>query len=236
MRLNKFLALAGLGSRRVCDDIIAAGRVSVNGKPVINQIGIDIDMGQDVVVVDNKPIKVVEPYVYYMLHKPLSTITSVHDENNRKTVLEYIPEYKGRLFPVGRLDYNTSGLLVLTNDGEVAQKLLHPKFEIEKTYLVTIRHKLTSRQLTILSKGIDLGDFVTKPAQLKLVSSNQFTAIYSITIHEGKNRQIRRMFAAIGVGVLGLKRVKFGKLELGSLSYGHYRRLSKLEIEYLLSI
>ncbi len=235
MRLNKFLALAGVGSRRVCDEIIAAGRVRVNAKPV-SKMGVDVILGQDVVTVDNKPVKVLDPYVYYMLHKPLSTITSVHDENNRKTVIEYIPEFAGRLFPVGRLDYNTSGLLVLTNDGEIAQKLLHPKFEIEKVYMVTIRHKLTPQQLELLSNGVDLGDFVTKPAKLKLVSSTQFTSVYSITIHEGKNRQIRRMFAAIGINVLGLKRIKFGKLELNDLKYGQYRKLTKAEIEYLLSI
>ena len=235
MRLNKFLALAGVGSRRVCDKIIAEGRVYVNAKPV-KKMGTDIVIGQDMVTVDYKLVKYTEPYVYFMLHKPLSTITSVHDQNNRKTVVDYIPEYAGRLFPVGRLDYNTSGLLVLTNNGSVAQKLLHPKFEVDKVYHVTIKSKLNSDQIAILSKGVDLGDFVTKPAQIKLVSATAYNSVYAITIHEGKNRQVRRMFAAIGINVLGLKRVKFGNLVLGDLPYGKYRSLTQDEIDYLLSI
>ncbi len=231
MRLNKFLALSGVGSRRTCDEIIAAGRVRVNAK-IVRKMGIDVVHGRDFVTVDNKAVSPIT-YEYYMLNKPLNTITAVADDN-KKTIMEAI-DSEERLFPVGRLDYNTTGLLVLTNNGEVAQKLMHPKYKIEKEYLATVKEPLSVKELKAFASGLDLGDFITQPAKITLVKKGQNT-IYSVIIHEGKNRQIRRMFAALGHTVLALKRIKFGKLTLGDLKSGEMRNLTQPEIDYLLSL
>ena len=235
MRLNKFLALAGVGSRRTCDEIIASGRVRVNAK-IVRKMGIEVIEGQDIVALDNKTLTLSTQFDYYMLNKPLNTITSVRDQQSRKTVMECIPTKYGRLFPVGRLDYNTTGLLILTNNGSIAQKMMHPKYEIEKEYLATIRSSLSLKELKAFSTGLDLGDFVTKPAQISLYESKPKKYVYSVIIHEGKNRQVRRMFAAIGHEVLELKRVRFGKLVLGELKLGDIRPLKEHEKKYLLSL
>ena len=225
------MALSGVGSRRTCDEIIASGRVRVNTK-IVKKMGIEVVVGKDIVTLDNKAVAPIT-YEYYMLNKPLNTITAVADEN-KKTVMEGI-ENGDRLFPVGRLDYNTTGLLVLTNNGEVAQKLMHPKFKIEKEYIATVKDALSPKEMKAFAGGLDLGDFVSKPAKITLIGKGKvFT--YSVIIHEGKNRQIRRMFTAVGHSVISLKRIRFGKLTLGELKIGAIRNLTKTEIDYLLSL
>jgi len=234
MRLNKFLALAGVGSRRTCDEIIASGRVRINGN-IVRKMGVDV-AGNDMVTVDNKSITLSVSFEYYMLNKPLNTITSAKDQRSRKTVLDCVPTKYGRLFPVGRLDYNTTGLLILTNNGNAAQKLMHPSYGIEKEYLATVRTQLSAREHKAFTEGLDLGDFTSKPATLKLVSKSGEGYVYSVIIHEGKNRQVRRMFAAVGHEVLELKRIRFGKLVLGNLKLGEVRPLKSDEKKYLLSL
>ena len=235
MRLNKFMALSGVDSRRNCDKIITQGRVRVNAR-VVKKMGTIVDEYRDVVTVDNKPIRIKGDMVYIMLNKPLATVTTVKDPQHRRTVMDFLPDIKQRVYPVGRLDYNTSGLLLFTNDGDVAQKLIHPSFELNKTYLATINGELEQKQVEILRNGVDIGGFVTSPAKVEKKFSNNGQTTYSITIHEGKNRQIRRMFEAVGSKVVVLKRISFGKLELGDLEIGRTRMLTKEELEYITSL
>lgn len=232
MRLNKYLALAGVGSRRTCDEIIASGRVRVNAK-IVTKMGMEVVVGKDFVTADNTLVKPVT-YEYYMLNKPLNTLTAVADRN-RKTVMESVSTENGRLFPVGRLDYQTTGLLILTNNGAIAQKLMNPKYEVEKEYLATVNSSLSTREIRAFESGLDLVEFVTKPAKISLYSK-EGEIVYSVTIHEGKNRQVRRMFAAVGHTVLALKRIRYGKLTLGDLKPGESRSLTQTEIDYLLSL
>lgn len=235
MRLNKFMALAGVDSRRKCDEIIASGRVRINAR-VVKKLGTQVDVYNDLVTVDNKPIRLKGEFVYIMLNKPLGTVTTVHDPQHRRTVMDCLPKLDKRVFPVGRLDYNTSGLLLFTNDGDTAQKLIHPSFELEKKYLATIEGALTDEQINALRNGVDIGGFVTSPAGVEPVSRAHGQTTYEVVIHEGKNRQIRRMFEAVGSKVVVLKRISFGELSLGDLSIGHTRPLTKDEIKYITSL
>lgn len=235
MRLNKFMALSGVDSRRNCDVIITQGRVRVNAR-VVKKMGTQVDEYRDVVTVDNKPIRLKGEYVYIMLNKPVGTVTTVKDPQHRRTVMDCLPALKQRVYPVGRLDYNTSGLLLFTNDGDVAQKLIHPSFELNKTYLATITGELSENQVQMLRDGVDIGGFVTSPAKVEKKASAHGQTTYQVTIHEGKNRQIRRMFEAVGSKVVVLKRIAFGKLKLGSLEIGHTRPLTKEELEYITSL
>ncbi len=235
MRLNKFMASAGVASRRHCDEIIETGRVRVNGQ-VVKKLGVQVDPEKDIVSVDNTPVRLKNNFVYIMLNKPTGVVTTVHDPLGRRTVLNILPKTKVRIFPIGRLDYNTSGLLLLTNDGDTAQRVIHPSFALDKVYLVTVNHKLNEHQITRLRNGVDIGDFVTSPAKVVQKVEGRGEYVYEVTIHEGKNRQIRRMFDAIGSNVIGLKRVAIGKLSLGNLPIGKSRELTKTEVEYILKL
>ena len=231
MRLNKYIAHAGLASRRGADEVIAAGKVRINGT-VWNKPGYNVVEG-DVVEVDGERIEPVKKQVYIMLNKPKGFITTVSDEKGRPTVMDLVSDMEERVFPIGRLDYNTSGMLLLTNDGNLTYRLTHPKHEVQKTYRAKVAGVLSPERVALLRKGVNIGGFTTSPAEVTVIKQMERFAIVEIKIHEGKNRQIRKMFAVVGNKVLDLDRIAIGDLYLGHLMVGHYRKLTKEEIEYL---
>lgn len=232
MRINKFLAAAGVASRRECDKLIADGKVSVNGKSAA--LGLDVS-SDDEVFVDGKRV-VIQKDEYYILNKPKGYICSVSDDKGRKTVMDLMPANVGRIYPVGRLDYDSEGLLIMTTDGELAQKLTHPSNEVPKTYLVKIEGTLTEAALNPIRSGIEIDGYITKKCKAHIVETNKAYTKVQISITEGKNREIRKMFAAIGKEVMFLKRIKVGELTLRGLDRGAFRKLTKPEIEYLKSL
>lgn len=234
IRLQKFLAQAGVASRRKAEELIRLGRVSVNGVK-ITEMGYKVT-DSDRVELDGKHISIQGKKVYIMLNKPVGCVTTVKDQFGRLTVLDFVKEINERLYPVGRLDYDTSGLLLLTNDGEFTYILTHPKHEIEKTYLAEVLGYPTDEEISRLKKGVDIGGFITSPAQVKLVKEKKDASILEITIHEGKNRQVRKMCEAIGHPVKSLKRIRFGGLSLGGLEEGKWRYLEQEEVERLIII
>jgi 23S rRNA pseudouridine2605 synthase len=232
MRLQKFMAHCGVGSRRKCEEIIQAGRVYLNGKKV-TEMGILIDPKKDKVTLDSisgSPLKLQEEKAYILLNKPRGVITSAHDQFNRETVLDRIDWKGSRIYPVGRLDYDTEGLLILTNDGEFAFEMTHPKHQVEKEYHCVVKGTPSQEKLNQLIRGVDIGGFVTSPAKVKLYSKKENTSVIHIIIKEGKNRQVRRMFDAIGHPVVYLKRERLGNISLGSLKTGEWRRLTDSEV------
>lgn len=224
-RLQKYMAHAGIASRRKSEDIIQQGRVKVNGRSVTSP-GTKIDPVKDEVEVDGEVITR-EEKVYIILNKPTGYVTTVSDPHNRKTVLDLIENLEQRIYPVGRLDYDSSGLLLLTNDGQLTYKLTHPSHEIEKTYRVTVRSRIKDLELKKLEKGVKLEDGLTAPARVKLLSRREQKTVFNITIHEGRNRQIRRMTKYLGYEVQELKRIAIGNLQLNNLKEGEYRFLTK---------
>ena len=234
MRLNKYIAQAGICSRRKADELIANGNVKINGA-VMKEMGYDVASG-DEVIVNGKLIESEGRKVYVALNKPLGYITSMDDDRDRLTVAELVSDIPERLFPVGRLDYNTTGLLIMTNDGDMTYRLTHPKHEIYKTYVATVAGVMSDKRVAQLRKGVDIGGFVTSPAKVKVLRQNQRSAVVEIQIREGKNRQVRKMFAAVGNKVQSLERTAIGDLKLGRLMTGHYRKLTHQEIEYLRSL
>ena len=230
MRINQYIASAGITSRRKADDMIAEGRVRVNGKVLANP-GYHVQDG-DTVEVDGKRITPAQKKVYYLLNKPEGYVTSTADKEGRHLVTELVPD-SVRVFPVGRLDYNTSGLLILTNDGELANRLMHPSHGFAKKYLVRARGIVTLAEARRLENGIDIGGFVTSPAEVELIRHDRNSTVAEIIIHEGKNRQVRRMFKAIGHPVDELCRTGLGNLTIGRLAVGQCRKLSPAEVEYL---
>lgn len=235
MRLNRFMASCGVASRRHCDEIIEQGRVRINAK-VVKKLGVQVNPQTDIVVVDGKPIRLKGEMVYYMLNKPVGYITSVSDPQGRKTVMDLMPETNKRIYPVGRLDYNTSGLLLLTNDGDLAQKLMHPSYEFGKTYVATIKGDISEKELQQLRDGVNIGDFITSRATVEKLDTENGETRIKITIHEGKNRQVRRMFKAVNKTVVGLMRISLGRLMLNNLEVGKTRELTEEELSYLNSI
>lgn len=232
MRINKYLAACGVASRRECDKLIESGAVAINGKTAA--VGADVG-DDDTVTVNGSPVNV-KKNEYYLLNKPKGYICSVKDEKGRKTVLDLMPQGIGRIYPVGRLDYDSEGLIILTTDGELAQHLTHPSNEVPKTYLVKIEGTITEAGLNPIRSGMDIGGYVTKKCKAHIVETNrEYTKIH-VTITEGKNREIRKMFEAIGKEVTLLKRIKIGELTLRGLDRGAYRKLTKQEVAYLLSI
>jgi 23S rRNA pseudouridine2605 synthase len=231
MRLAKYLAHAGVASRRTSETLIVAGRVSVEGEIVTDPAR---DVGENSrVVVDGRPVAGAEPRVLYAVHKPVGVLSTARDTHGRPTVLELVPEQGLRLYPVGRLDADSSGLILLTNDGELANRLTHPSFEISKTYRATVGGgNVGEPALDALRRGIELDDGPTAPARVRRLKGN----LIELTIHEGRNRQVRRMCAAVGHPVLELSRVAFGPLRLDGLKTGAHRRLQAAEIERLRSL
>lgn len=230
MRINKYLADSGVASRRASDKLIEEGRVKVNGK--VCKLGDEVEL-DDVITVDGKEISLKTKWEYYIMNKPKGYVTTVKDDKGRKTVMDLLPQSAGRVYPVGRLDYDTEGLLILTSDGELANRLTHPRNEIPKTYLVRIEGKINENALSKLRGGVYLDGIKTKKANVKVIEENQnFTKLH-VTITEGKNRQVRRMFESVGINVDFLKRIKIGDLTLRGLDRGDVRKLSKEEVYYL---
>ncbi|WP_195571055.1 pseudouridine synthase [Paenibacillus sp. 1001270B_150601_E10] len=232
-RLQKILANAGVASRRKCEQYILEGKVQVNDK-VVNTLGVKADPDVDVITVNGRPIKQPEKIVI-ALYKPKGVITSMSDPEGRKTVKDYLKGVKTRVYPIGRLDYDTEGLLLLTNDGELANRLMHPKHHVGKMYLATVKGVPHGDNLDKLKKGIMLEDGLTQPAEVEYYDVNleKNEATISIIIYEGKNRQVRRMFEAIGHKVTLLKRVQFANITLQGLARGTHRRLTKSEVNEL---
>lgn len=231
-RLQKYLAHAGIGSRRSCEELIVQGKVKVNGQ-VVTALGTKIDPHKDVVQINGKTVQKKERKVYIVLNKPTGYVTTSKDPQGRPTVLDLIKEKETRIYPVGRLDFETEGLLLLTNDGELAYRLTHPKYKVKKVYHVLVKGVPEEKSLQILRKGVLLDDGMTQPAEVKVLKRGNNTALLELTIHEGKNRQVRRMCEAIKHPVIKLKRIKVGFLTLGSLPKGKYRELSVQEIRQL---
>ncbi len=230
-RLQKILAGAGVASRRKCEELILSGKVQVNGETVTT-LGTKADPDVDTITVDGKTIGV-EKKLYLVFNKPKGVITSASDPQGRKIVTDYLKGIDERVYPVGRLDYDTEGLLLLTNDGEFAHLLTHPKHHVPKTYLATVKGVPHGTALDKLKQGIMLEDGMTAPAEVEYhdLDTDGKSSTISITIHEGRNRQVRRMFEAISHPVIKLKRISFGELFLGNLKRGLYRHLTKDEIE-----
>ena len=231
MRLNKYIAHAGIASRRKADELTINGNVKINGL-TMREPGYNVKPG-DVVEVNGQRISGQEKMEYVLPNKPKGYITSMQDEKGRPVVTELVADVDARLFPVGRLDYNTSGMLILTNDGDLTYRLTHPRHQVTKTYRALVSGVLSKEKLFRLRKGVDIGGFVTSPAQVKIIRQAERSAVVDITIHEGKNRQVRKMFAAVGNPVQELQRTAIGDLRLGRLKEGHYRKLTRNEIEYL---
>lgn len=231
-RLQKVIAQAGIASRRKAEELIAEGRVKVNGKTVSEQ-GIKVS-GNDTVEVDGVPLDKEQP-VYYLFYKPTSVISSVKDDKGRKAVTDFFPEVEARVFPVGRLDYETSGALLMTNDGELANKLMHPRYRIDKQYVAKVKGLLTKEDIKKLARGVQLEDGKTAPALVKLesVDRKKGTSVVTLTIHEGRNRQVRRMFEALGHEVQKLKRERYGFLDLHTMNPGDFRELKPHEVKQL---
>ena len=234
MRINKFLSSLGIASRRAIDKYIEEGRIKVNG--VIASTGIDVTE-EDEIYIDNKKIetKRIEEKVYFMLNKPLEVLSASSDDRDRKTVVDLIKTDK-RIFPIGRLDYMTSGLILLTNDGELFNRLVHPKSEIYKKYYIKVFGEVKKEEIEELKKGVLLEDGKTLPAKVSGIKYDKNKTSMYISIREGRNRQIRRMIEKFGYKVLMLRREKIGELSLGDLKEGKYRELTREEIEYLYSV
>ena len=234
MRINKYLALCGLASRRKAEELVLSGKIKVNGN-VVNSLSLDIKE-TDIVKYNNRLIKPSSTFVYYKLNKPKGYITTATDDKGRKTVLDLMRGVHERVFPVGRLDYDTEGLLLLTNDGEIANLLTKPNKMVEKTYLAHIDGALTKEDIKHLSSGVDIGGYITKPCSVVVVEASNNTSKVKISVTEGKNRQIRKMFEAINKQVTFLKRTQIGEIKLGGLSRGEYVKLNAKEMRYLLSL
>ena len=230
MRLQKYLADCGVASRRASEQLILEGRVSVNGETV-TQLGIQVEEG-DKVVFDGRLLKPTNKKIYIMLYKPDKVVSTVSDPEGRKTVMDLV-DVKERLYPVGRLDYHTEGLLLLVNDGDAAYHLTHPKFEIEKEYLCVIAGQISREEVLKLQSGVIIDGEKTAPAKVKVVEITDHTTSLSVIIHEGRNRQVRKMMEAVNKEVLHLTRMRHGELLLTGLKPGQWRSLTKEEIEYL---
>jgi len=230
-RLQKIIAAAGLASRREAERWIEQGRVTVNGRPAA--LGDSADPGQDRIEIDGKPIGGAERKVYVLLNKPVGYVTTMRDPEGRPVVSDLLAGVAERVVPVGRLDLTTEGLLLLTNDGELAQRLAHPRFHVNKTYLARVRGAVEDKSLAQLQKGVMLEDGLTAPAHVELVRRSGSHSWLKISIHEGRNRQVRRMCEALGYQVSRLKRIAYAFLDDRALASGHYRYLTASEVEGL---
>lgn len=234
VRLQKVLAQAGVASRRACEDLIAAGRVEVNGR-VITEQGMRVDPERDTIRVDGSRIPPPRRHLYLVLNKPRGVVSTMDDPQGRPTLQQYVPRHQ-RLFHVGRLDTDTEGLLILTNDGDFANKLTHPSHEVPKTYLVEVEGLLDNKTLRRLEKGLVLEDGPIKPDKVKLVTRAESRSMVQITLHSGRNRIVRRIFDAIGHPVRQLSRISVGPVRLGRLPIGQTRELTRQELGALLDV
>jgi pseudouridine synthase len=233
IRINRYLSMCGVASRRKADELVVAGKVEVNGK-VMTDLGAKIHPGRDKVFVDGKQVAHVHDYLYLVMNKPKDTITTLSDEKGRTTVMSWVSA-KQRIYPIGRLDRNTTGVLLLTNDGEFANRLMHPKFEVPKSYQVTLETALTPEHAAQLRKGVKLEDGTTAPAEVHILPGGKGKEI-GITIHEGRNRQVRRMFESLGYEVKKLDRVAYGPITKEGLRRGETRSLTRAEVRKLMEM
>ncbi len=232
MRLQKYLASCGVASRRNAEKMMTEGRVAVNGQ-IVTELGTQVDEMHDVVQVDGITVRPETEKVYIAYNKPAGEVTTVSDPEGRDTVMDRFRDFPVRLFPVGRLDYDSEGLLLLTNDGDLMNRLLHPSFEIRKGYLARVSNLVTTDEIMKLRKGVMIDGKLTSPAEVRLIRHDAFSTDLLITIHEGRNRQIRKMVDAVGHQVVRLKRVRFGPVQLGDLPSGLWRYLTDEEISKL---
>ena len=232
IRLQKFLADAGVASRRKAEEMILAGKVVVNGKK-ITELGTKVDEEIDTVTCEGKPVKRTTNYIYIIMNKPAKYVTTVKDQFDRPNVLSLLKKIKQRVYPVGRLDYDTTGLLILTNDGDLTHKLTHPSKEIPKTYIAKVKNVPMEEKLEELRKGVTIDGKKMQPAKVSVHKIYDKNCELMITIHEGRNRQVRKMCEKIGHDVLKLERLSIGKLKLDDLKVGEYRMLTTKEVEYL---
>lgn len=235
VRLQKFLAEAGIASRRKSEELILAGEISVNGN-VVRELGVKINDKTDVVLYKGERVQPQSRKVYIMLHKPEGFVTTVKDQFGRASVADLVKDIDERIFPVGRLDYNTSGLLIMTNDGSLTYKLTHPKYEVSKKYMVKIYGEPDAKALKKFRNGMYIDGKKTKPAKIDITKKDERFSYAEITISEGRNRQIRKMCEEIKHPVASLKRIAVGELSLGDLPKGKYRPLTQKEIDYLKSL
>lgn len=232
VRLQKYIAMCGVASRRKAEELIEKGVVKVNGEK-ITELGTKVEIGADTVMVNGNIIKTEQKNYYIMLNKPVGYVSTVHDQFERPSVLDLV-ELKSRLFPVGRLDYDTSGLLLLTNDGDFTYKVTHPKFQMNKTYIAVIKGGITIAGLNRLRRGVKIEDYTTSPAEVEILEAKDGYTQIKITIHEGKNRQVRKMFESVGCKVVELERISIGDIILGNLPLGRWRHLTSHEVNYLM--
>ncbi|MDK2565004.1 pseudouridine synthase [Romboutsia sedimentorum] len=234
MRINKYIASCGIASRRKAEEIILQKRVTVNGN-VVSELSFKIDEQNDIVEIDGSKIGLDEKEVYIVLNKPEGYITTVKDQFDRPSVLDLVSDIKERIYPIGRLDYETSGLLILTNDGDLTYKLTHPKHEVAKTYMAIVKGIPTTDEMKNFEDGLYIEDYKTAPAKIKIVKKDEEKnyAICEIKIHEGRNRQVRKMCRAIDHPVLRLRRAAMGEITLRGTEVGKYRNLTKEEVDYL---
>lgn len=234
MRINKYIAYCGIASRRKAEELIIENRVKVNGK-IVNELSFQINEAEDKVEVDGKAIGLEEELVYIMLNKPEGYVTTVKDQFDRKSVIDLVKGVGARVYPIGRLDYETSGLLLLTNDGDLTYKLTHPKHEVDKTYVATVKGIPNESEINNFEKGLYIEDYKTAPAKIKIVKKNieKNYAVCEIKIHEGRNRQVRKMCRAINHPVINLRRKAMGKIVLKDVEIGQYRYLTNDEVNYL---
>lgn len=240
-RLQKYIAKCGVASRRKSEELILAGKIKVNGV-VVTELGTKVNTDIDVIEYNDKVIKHEEEKIYIMLNKPEGYITSVSDEKGRKTVLDLI-NVNERIYPIGRLDYDSSGLLLLTNDGDIYNKIIHPRVAINKKYIAVCDGRFTEKEIEKFKNGVDIGGYITSNANIEIIDEEKIhikktgesivRSTVEITIHEGKNRQIRRMCSSLNHNVIQLKRISVGDIKLGNLKKGTWRALTQEEINYI---
>jgi len=231
-RLNKILAISGITSRRRADELISSGLVTVNGL-VEKRVGSKAVWGVDSINVDGHPVPDPPKKIYLLLNKPFGYVSTLHDPEGRPIIRDLVKDVKERIYPVGRLDFDSSGLLILTNDGELAFRLMHPKFHIPRTYKVIVEGVISDKSVERLKKGVSLDDGPTNPARVRIIETQQGRSVVRITIFEGRSREIRRMCEAVGHKTLKLTRIGYGNLDLGDLKVGKYRHLKNVEVKAL---
>ena len=231
-RLNKIIAMAGITSRRRADELISSGLVSVNGQ-VEKRVGSKAVWGIDSINVDGHPIPDPPKKIYVILNKPFGYVSTLHDPEGRPIIRDLVKDVKERIYPIGRLDFDSSGLLILTNDGGLSFRLMHPKFHIPRTYKVIVEGFISDTSVERLKKGVFLDDGPTNPARVRIIKAQQGRSVVRITIFEGRSREIRRMCEAVGHKTLKLTRIGYGNLNLGNLKVGKYRHLNDVEVKAL---
>ncbi len=232
VRLQKLIAGTGLASRRKAEELITSGRVTINGA-VVRELGIKVDPDRDHVKVDGKHLRAAQPYVYVILNKPKNVMSTLDDPEGRPTVKDFLRGVSVRVFPVGRLDFDSEGLMLLTNHGDLAQALLHPRYHVPKTYLIKVKGVLNDAEIGTLERGVKLEDGLTAPAKVQKISRAESNSWLEVTIHEGRKHQVKRMLEAVGHAVIKLTRVRMGPLLLGDLAAGEYRFLTDREANRL---